>query len=62
MKDEIKKIQWKAFLRKNRMLNGPNTFEAAVNAVSFFLKPIAASLANNHPVPRTWKAPGPWQR
>ncbi len=62
MKDEIKNIQWKAFLRKNRMVNEANTFEAAVNAVSFFLKPIVESLANNHPVPKTWKAPGPWQR
>lgn len=62
MKDEIKNIQWKAFLSKNRMVNGTNTFEVAVNAVSLFLKPIVESLANNHPVPRTWIAPGPWQR
>ena len=62
MKDEIKNTQWKAFLRKNLMVNGQNTFEAAVHSVSFFLKPVVESLANNHPGPMTWKAPGPWQR
>ena len=62
MKDERKSTQWKAFLRKNRMIGGPDTFEEAVRAVSLFLKPIVESLANNKPVPATWKASGPWQR
>jgi hypothetical protein len=62
MKDERKTTQWKAFLRKNRMVGGPDTFEEAVRAVSLFLKPIVESLANNKPVPATWKASGPWQR
>jgi hypothetical protein len=60
MKDEMKTTQWKAFLRKNRMVGGPDTFDEAVHAVSLFLKPIVESLANNQPVPATWKAPGPW--
>ncbi|MEI8172550.1 MAG: hypothetical protein WCH07_03580 [Deltaproteobacteria bacterium] len=47
--------------RKNRMVGGPDTFEEAVHAGSLFLKPIVESLANNQPVPATWKAPGPWQ-
>jgi hypothetical protein len=61
MKDEMKATQWKAFLRKNRMVGGLDTFEEAVHAVSLFLKPIVESLENNQPVPATWKAPGPWQ-
>jgi len=61
MKDERTATQWKAFLRKNRMVGGLDTFEEAVHAVSLFLKPIVESLENNQPVPATWKAPGPWQ-
>jgi len=61
MKDEMKTTQWKAFLRKNRIVGGPDTFEEAVRAVSLFLKPIVESVFNRQPVPSLWKAPGPWQ-
>jgi hypothetical protein len=62
MKDETKITQWKAFLRKNRMVDKPDTFEDVVHDVSLFLKPVVESLVNNQPGPKTWKAPGPWKR
>jgi hypothetical protein len=61
MKDEMKTAQWKAFLRKNRMTDGADTFAEAVQTVSAFLKPVVEHLINHQPLPPTWKAPGPWQ-
>lgn len=60
--DNTKQAQWKAFLRKNRMVGDPDTFEEAVVAVSLFLKPVLDSIVNNRPAPLIWRAPGPWQR
>lgn len=62
IQDEAKQSQWKAFLRKNRMIGAQDTFEEAVNAVSLFLKPVVDGLVNSKSVPATWKAPGPWHR
>jgi hypothetical protein len=61
IQDKTKQSQWKAFLRKNRMVGDPGTFEEAVAAVSLFLKPILTGLVNDQPAPETWKAPGPWR-
>jgi hypothetical protein len=59
MKDEMKSVQWKAFL-KNRMVGGADTLEEAVHAVSVFLMPVVEGLVNNRLPQMTWKAPGPW--
>ena len=61
IEDETKKAQWKAFLRKNRMTDGADTFAAAVHAISAFLRPVVDHLVNHQTIPTTWKAPGPWQ-
>lgn len=61
IQDKTKQSQWKAFLRKNRMVGGPDTFEEAVAAVSLFLKPVLEGLVNDQSGPVIWKAPGPWQ-
>jgi predicted nucleotidyltransferase component of viral defense system len=61
IRDAQKAAQWKAFLRKNRMVNIPDNFEEVVEYVSIFLKPLVDSLVNDKPVPATWKVPGPWQ-
>lgn len=60
IRDETKQVQWKAFLRKNRMAGDPDAFADAVSAASFFLGPVVDHLLNRAPVPTTWKAPGPW--
>ncbi len=61
IQDKTKQSQWKAFLRKNRIVGGPDTFEEAVAAVSLFLKPVLEGLINDQTGPVIWKAPGPWQ-
>lgn len=61
IKDEAKSTQWKAFLRKNRMSDSTDTFTSAVHSVSAFLRPIVAHLVGHQPLPKMWKAPGPWQ-
>ena len=62
VQDKTKQTQWKAFLRKNRMVGEPDTFEEAVATVSLFLKPVIDCLVNNKNTPATWTPPGPWQR
>ena len=62
MRDARKAAQWKAFLRKNRLINIPDNLEEVIKDVSIFLKPLVDSLVNDKPVPAKWKAPGPWQR
>ncbi len=59
--DKTKQSQWKAFIRKNRMVGNQDNFGEAVAAVSFFLRPVLDSIVNNRPTPLIWKAPGPWQ-
>lgn len=61
IRDRTKQSQWKAFLRKNRIIGVQDSFEEAVYVVSFFLKPVVDGLVNNQPIPSVWKAPGPWQ-
>lgn len=61
IQDKTKQSQWKAFLRKNRMVGAPDTFEEAVNAVSLFLRPVLEGLVHDQSGPVIWKAPGPWQ-
>jgi hypothetical protein len=62
IQDKTKQTQWKAFLRKNRMVGDPDTFEEAVATVSLFLKPVIDCLVNSNAAPAAWTAPGPWQR
>lgn len=62
IQDKTKQAQWKAFLRKNRMVDDPDTFEEAVAALSLFLKPVIDCPVNNKAVLAAWTAPGSWQR
>jgi hypothetical protein len=59
--DPIKDVQWKAFIRKNRLLNIPKDFQKIVEDVATFLGPIVENLASNRPFKSSWKALGPWR-
>jgi len=59
--DAMKAVQWKAFLRKNRMKGIPDNFEEIIQPISAFLMPIMESIVKHQPAPALWKAPGPWQ-
>jgi len=59
--DPIKDVQWKAFIRNNRLLNIPKDFQKIVEDVAAFLGPIVENLASNRPFKSSWKALGPWR-
>jgi hypothetical protein len=59
-KDPTKGALWRAFVRKSRLTDAPGTFEEVHTAITAFLEPIVAELAEGRPFQRTWKAPGPW--
>ena len=60
--DVMKAAQWKAFLRKNRMVDMPDNFEEIIKTISAFLMPIVESIVNRQPAPKLWESSGPWQR
>jgi len=59
-KDPTKDAQWKAFIRKNRLINIPKDFHKIVAEVIMFLRPIVESITSKRPFQSSWKAPGPW--
>ena len=58
--DATKTVQWRGFIRKNRLTNVPQNFSEVIKAIAVFLGPIAKSLSAKQPFKATWKAPGPW--
>jgi hypothetical protein len=60
-RDPIKDTQWKAFIRKNRLLNIPKDFQEIVTDIASFLGPLVENLKSNRPFKSSWKAPGPWK-
>ena len=59
--DPIKDAQWKAFIRKNRLINIPKDFHKIVADVTMFLRPVVESITSKRPFQSSWKAPGPWK-
>ena len=59
--DPTKKTQWRGFIRKSRIENAPLEFGEAVDAVAFFLGPIADALSSVSQFEGIWQAPGPWR-
>lgn len=60
-KDTEKAVQWRGFIRKNRLTDVPQNFPEVITAIASFLGPIAKTLAGGHSFRETWKAPGPWR-
>lgn len=60
-KDTEKAVQWRGFIRKNRLTDVPQNFPEVITAIASFLGPIAKTLAGGHSFRGTWKAPGPWR-
>ena len=61
-KDTDKAVQWRGFIRKNRLTDVPQNFPEVITAIASFLGPIAKTLAGGHSFRGTWKAPGPWHK
>ena len=60
-KDKNKHVQWRAFIKKSRIVNAPQSFEDVINAVKLFLKPLASSVAEGRAFNKNWIAPGAWR-
>jgi hypothetical protein len=60
-KDSTKDAQWKAFIRKNRLINIPKDFHKIVKDVTMFLKPVVENIKSKRPFQSSWKAPGLWK-
>jgi hypothetical protein len=60
-KDGNKNVQWRAFRRKTRIVNAPQSFEEVIDAVQLFLEPLAVSIAEGRAFNSNWSAPGPWR-
>ena len=57
---DIKRIQWNAFIKKLKQDHAQITLDQVLNHLKLFLKPIVDSINNNSPLPEYWNAPGPW--
>jgi hypothetical protein len=61
VREEGKKVQWQAFIRKAKLADVPDAFEDIVAAVKLFLEPLVAFLAERRTFRNIWNAPGPWR-
>ncbi len=57
---KAKAAQWKAFLAKSRIENGPAQLAEAIEVIRSFLEPVAAALLRGEAFKTHWEAPGPW--
>ncbi len=57
---EGKRMQWKGFLRRNRLSQAPEDFGTAVAALADFLAPVLAALYLGRAYPFHWQPGGPW--
>jgi hypothetical protein len=58
--DTTKAVQWRGFLRRNRISGAPKDLVEVIISIGAFLKPISERLAAGHVFNSIWKAPGPW--
>ncbi len=59
--EPTKHSQWRAFIRKNRLLETPEDFQKTVDHIASFLGPIVDHLTDNKTFLSLWKASGPWR-
>jgi hypothetical protein len=59
--DRNKVIQWRAFLRKGRLVEEPPSFDDVVIELTSFLMPPTLSLVAGQPFSMQWPARGPWE-
>jgi hypothetical protein len=58
--EAARETQWRGFIRKNRLIEVPETFNDLTTAIIAFLSPVARALIAGESCSRIWKAPGPW--
>jgi len=58
--DRLKRIQWRAFIRKNRIDNAPEDLRDVIGVIANFLGPIVDDIVKGRSFNRIWRAPGHW--
>ena len=58
--DATKAVQWRAFIRRNRLADTPGDFAEIISTIAPFLGPIVDALVADRSFDANWKAPGPW--
>lgn len=59
-KSESKTVQWRAFLRRNKLTDAPDSFAHVIELIAKFLQPVAHAAAADQPMKAIWKAGGEW--
>lgn len=59
-RDNVKTVQWKAFVRKNDLEEGLPELPRVILFLQKFLIPVIESASGNSPVPQAWNSGGPW--
>lgn len=59
--DPDKQVQWRGFLRKNRLLDTSSEFRIVVDRVCDFLEPVCNAAAAGGQFKRRWKTEGHWE-
>lgn len=59
--DQNKRIQWQAFLNKNRLQPRHADFGAVIETIRIFLMPPTLSLVEKQKFTKTWTPGGPWR-
>jgi hypothetical protein len=58
--DPSHQSQWKAFVKRNRLVNAPDSLETTVKAIGKFVFPILDGLTGAAPPPSRWIPSGSW--
>ena len=58
--DTSKSTQWRAFLRRNKLVGIPENFTDVVTIIASFLGPVVEALSAGRSFVGKWSAPGPW--
>jgi hypothetical protein len=59
--DQVKQIQWRAFLKKNSISGMPGELDTVISELNGFLIPPLKYAVTNEPFTLHWPARGPWQ-
>jgi hypothetical protein len=59
---EHKRLQWRAFLKKNGLASAPEEFGRIIGPLSDFLAPVINAARTGATLAKTWKPGGPWGR
>lgn len=59
--DASKRVQWRAFVRRGRLLDDPSDLPVVIAALADFLMPPVRALSIGEPFHQDWPAGGPWR-